>query len=535
MYNPNQPPSQQFKQPMNIPRGTPLPQQMMPPPGTPASMMPMASGMPAMQGMQMPMGMPMGMNMNMNMNMGMPMGSQGSGNPNMQNVKRSSSMGPSGNIGGGGGSTTANTSSSSVASSSSTTVGPMGDGGGYNKVIKKKKPPPQSLTLPPSLATTIPESNLYNRLTDMEKKIDATILRKKLDAQEILGKSIKTKRTLRLFISNYADHPNIREFDADDVPPNWTLRIEGRLLEPATKSKSSSALPPRKLSHFLKSVVIEAEKENGSSEVVEWRKSTTATPFDGLELKRSFTLSPSAMTSPNFRTRIIITLDHGPEKFKISDDLAAILDFDVSGVPKISVDQCKTKKEVVVGIWGYVKHHNLQDQDDKRIVNCDEKLAKIFNCERFLFPQIPDMVTRFLCPPDPICIAYTIRTDKPFSLSKTAYDVEVEIDDVGSRSKYSNFVAGVGYSKEIAVVDEKLTTLLTNLHNHRLKHSFLSTFASSPAEFINQYIASQSRDLEIIVGDKRINKEEVRRSDFWKAEEVEEVVKVVGSGLGKRT
>lgn len=36
------------------------------------------------------------------------------------------------------------------------------------------------------------------------------------------------------------------------------------------------------------------------------------------------------------------------------------------------------RSEVVKKLWVYIKGHNLQDVKDKRIVNTDEKLKKVF-------------------------------------------------------------------------------------------------------------------------------------------------------------
>lgn len=94
---------------------------------------------------------------------------------------------------------------------------------------------------------------------DFEKKLDATIMRKRLDIQEALGKPTKVpntrsmtffflkisfifycfkiRRTLRLFISNTStdQSSNAEEENAFDLNmgnvPNWVLKIEGRLLD----------------------------------------------------------------------------------------------------------------------------------------------------------------------------------------------------------------------------------------------------------------------------------------------------------------
>lgn len=36
------------------------------------------------------------------------------------------------------------------------------------------------------------------------------------------------------------------------------------------------------------------------------------------------------------------------------------------------------RSEVVKGLWAYIKKHGLQDQKNKRNINADEKLLKVF-------------------------------------------------------------------------------------------------------------------------------------------------------------
>lgn len=48
----------------------------------------------------------------------------------------------------------------------------------------------------------VPESQAYMDLLAFERKLDSTIMRKRLDIQEALKRPMKQKRKLRIFISN---------------------------------------------------------------------------------------------------------------------------------------------------------------------------------------------------------------------------------------------------------------------------------------------------------------------------------------------
>lgn len=85
--------------------------------------------------------------------------------------------------------------------------------------------------------------------------------------------------------------------------------------------------------------------------------------------KKAPAKSPQKATSPKKPTTSP-KKDKKPRKMpivKLSDELAAIVG-----------KQEMTRGEVTKGIWAYIKTHDLQDPNDKRVILPDEKLAKIF-------------------------------------------------------------------------------------------------------------------------------------------------------------
>lgn len=72
-----------------------------------------------------------------------------------------------------------------------------GAGGG----AKRKKRLADKI-LPQKVRDLVPESQAYMDLLAFERKLDATIMRKRLDIQEALKRPMKQKRKLRIFISN---------------------------------------------------------------------------------------------------------------------------------------------------------------------------------------------------------------------------------------------------------------------------------------------------------------------------------------------
>ncbi len=66
----------------------------------------------------------------------------------------------------------------------------------------KKKKKLADKILPQKVRDLVPESQAYMDLLAFERKLDATIMRKRLDIQEALKRPMKQKRKLRIFISN---------------------------------------------------------------------------------------------------------------------------------------------------------------------------------------------------------------------------------------------------------------------------------------------------------------------------------------------
>jgi SWI/SNF-related matrix-associated actin-dependent regulator of chromatin subfamily D len=384
-----------------------------------------------------------------------------------------------------------------------------------NSGLQAKKKRALDRNIPEKLDTLVPESCLYTELQGFERRLDATIMRKRLEIQEMIGKPMKIKRTLRVFISNTAINQNPvprdgegNELDFDDGNvPAWILRIEGRLLDPQNTSKTPKP-PSRKFSTFFNSIVVELERDPEmypEGNIIEWNKTHNNTEgVDGFEIKRK--------GDSNVKCKIFLNLDQQPRKYKLSDELAEMLDV-----------REETKAGIIMALWQYIKHHNLQDSEDKRIINNDARLEVLFNCTRMAFPQIPELVNRHLQPIDPISIDYTIRIDKEFHQSRYAYDIEIELDDP-NKARLASIITNTVNQREIQNLDDKIVQCVQSINNSKTKRDFLLNFAKSPVEFINKWVASQSRDLEVILGESKVNLEEQRRSEFYKQSWVNEAV-----------
>lgn len=214
---------------------------------------------------------------------------------------------------------------------------------------------------------------------------------------------MKRYRTLRVWISNtvedqpwQADTPYVDAFDfSTNMDSSYRVKIEGRLLDDEEdadasddsededeaangdrmdedgKTKNNRPSPKQyKLSHFFKAMTIDFDRsraKDGQDQSVEWKKPVVAAhatnlpnaaDFDQLEFKRG----------GDENTNIIINLvrDENPERYLLSPPLADILD-----TPEA------TRAEAIMGIWDYIQAMGLQEDDEKRSFDCDDKLRAV--------------------------------------------------------------------------------------------------------------------------------------------------------------
>ena len=93
-------------------------------------------------------------------------------------------------------------------------------------------------------------------------------MRKRYDIQDALRKPVKSKRVLRVFLSNMShNQPWSKEgmigfgvTEGDEDTPSWTLKIEGKLLDDSPKTGKSGT--PKKFSSFVRSLVVEFDRSS---------------------------------------------------------------------------------------------------------------------------------------------------------------------------------------------------------------------------------------------------------------------------------
>ncbi|WWC73727.1 uncharacterized protein I206_107699 [Kwoniella pini CBS 10737] len=447
--------------------------------------------------------------------------------------------------------------------------------------VRRLKHPRPPLPPPHVLQALVPDSPAFTELLKLEQKLDWTLLRKKAEINDTLGKPTRVKRTLRIFISNTAhDQPwqkpqsqssseqtpstnapaetaedatasieEKKETDGDVTmnesaqPPvkeetkvetldegvdvntgkgiaGWVMKIEGRLLDVGNTRLDRTK---RKFSTFLKSVIVEFDNREAPTfpegNIVEWHAQNVTPPLDGFEILRR--------GDQNVNARIIIHLNHSPDRFKVLQPLADL----------ISIKE-GTRSEIINGVWKLIKVCGAQDKDDGTIIKAIGGLEKIFpqGTETIAFHQIPEMATRYLTHPDPIVIPYTIQVDKDFNFHPKCFDIPFEVEDP-LKSKMSSLVQSFEgkEGKEIVQLEDKVGELAYFARDIKQKRDFLESFAANPQSFIQNWLAVQARDLDQMLGYQigtpglnggNIREEDLRRSDLFSLPWVDEAVTV---------
>jgi len=238
----------------------------------------------------------------------------------------------------------------------------------------------------------------YKSLRDLEKRLDAAIVRKRLDIQDSISKTVKKYRTMRIWITNTVENQPWQGAGSNPGSGRYNVRIEGRLLDDDSDptvpedeedsrqsgddamdqdkdgddaNKSGTKKPSQRFSHFFKNITIDFDKPANAmpDEVkpIHWSKpqlppNATSSPpgaeFDSLQFSRA--------SQENLNVTISLVRDETPERYKLSKELAEVLDVEE-----------ETRSGIVLGIWDYIRAMELQEDEEKRQVRCDHRLRSV--------------------------------------------------------------------------------------------------------------------------------------------------------------
>ncbi|CAH9082549.1 unnamed protein product [Cuscuta epithymum] len=375
---------------------------------------------------------------------------------------------------------------------------------------KKQKLPEKQLH--DRVAAILPESALYTQLLEFESRVDAALLRKKIDIQDALRTPPSIQKTLRIYVFNtFANQTRTAPKKPQSEPATWTLKIVGRILEEgmdpdqgAMLQKSSNIMYP-KFSTFFKRVSISLDQKlYPDNHMIIWDSSRSPQSHEGFEVKRK--------GDQEFTVNIRLELNYSPEKYKLSQALTEVLGVEVD-----------TRARIISAIWHYVKARKLQCPEDPAYFNCDPSLQKVFGEGKVKLTTVAQKITQHLSPPQPIHLEHRVKLSGDNPAGSACYDVLVDVPFPIQR-ELNALLANTEKTNEINACDQAICGAIRKIHEHRRRRAFFLGFSQSPVEFINALIDSQGKDLKLVTAEGGPNVEGERRSDFYSQPWVEDAV-----------
>lgn len=357
----------------------------------------------------------------------------------------------------------------------------------------------------------------YKKLREAEKRLDHLMARKRLEVHDNFSKNTKRQKMMRIWVSNTVSNqpwqmnPDEEGFTFEaEGDPTYRVKIQGRLLEyddddilhsdseddtmkdkPA-KSKTLKQ-PSKKFTHFFKGMTVEFDNPKGSvgdpNQTVTWKKSSNSPQggdVDTIEFQRK--------ADENLNITICLTRDEQPERYRLSKALAETLDMEEAD-----------RAEAVMGIWNYVRAMGLQEDEERRSIQCDDQLRNIFGTDTFFFPQAAERLIPHLHPLPPLKLPYTIRVDEAFHSNPepTVYDVQVTVEDPlrPLMLKLSQNPEHQATLRQIAKLDDELAIVIQALQHHKARQAFFASMAKDPKAFMDKWLSSQKKDLSILLAE----------------------------------
>jgi SWI/SNF-related matrix-associated actin-dependent regulator of chromatin subfamily D len=214
----------------------------------------------------------------------------------------------------------------------------------------------------------------YKSLQEAERKLDMTMMRKRLDMQDTFNRHVRREQTLRIFINNTFENqpwqqtnlaPDSFDFETGE-DATYKVKCFAQLLKEDDDSDDEDGVEEdetqqsrKRLFHFFKGVSIDVERPFGEPvNLVDWKKQPNTEILNNFNMERK--------GDENLNLVISLTRDETPERYRLSQALSQTLDMEEGD-----------RAEVLQGVWEYVKFMGLQEDEEKRKVRCDAALKQV--------------------------------------------------------------------------------------------------------------------------------------------------------------
>ena len=109
--------------------------------------------------------------------------------------------------------------------------------------------------------------------------------------------------------------------------------------------------------------------------------------------------------------------------------------------------------------------------------------------------------------------------NKDLTTAEHAYDINIDIEDPIKQkmtNSISTYLPNSESTQKISALDEEISQTAIAIRNVVMKRDFLNEFSKDSATFIKNWINSQSRDMDLLLGTEHagVPLEDMRRADF---------------------
>ena len=116
---------------------------------------------------------------------------------------------------------------------------------------------------------------------------------------------------------------------------------------------------------------------------------------------------------------IALQLLHNPPRYKLSKDLEEIVGFKTG-----------SRSQILTALWEYIKVNQLQDKENREVIHCDDRFARLFGADRIQMGHINMNLKVLISQCDPIVIRHIVKFSGLPEESLQGFDIEVDIEFV---------------------------------------------------------------------------------------------------------
>ncbi|KRX03628.1 SWIB/MDM2 domain [Pseudocohnilembus persalinus] len=199
-----------------------------------------------------------------------------------------------------------------------------------------------------------------------------------------------------------------------------------------------------------------------------------------------------------FETCIDLEVLNNPPKFKVKKELANI----------IGMNNC-SRTEILTAIWEYIKMQNLQDRENKNLINNDEALKNIFGVDKMTMGSITSRIKDLIDLEDPVQIQHTVTSipqerifdmqvdvPYPFGLEIMPFlSQKVVMDEKKDSQMIHPFME---LNQNIKKLEKKQLEYLERLKSHKYKRDSYYAYSLQPSLFIENILLQQNQLLKIM-------------------------------------